>query len=137
MPAFHVQIIEGEPVECRTPLLRQSFALHSAMASVVVGGAVDPSRFACVWSAALGLCLPASAGAPKPSACRTADDWVEYGDQVERWAFGRSGQGYDIERWQSACELAWEQVSDLLPLPEQVEEAAAPFEAAPGDGSGA
>lgn len=134
MPAFHVQL-EGQPVHCRTPLLRRCFALHAALASIVDDGQVDSAEFACLWSAALGACLPAATGAPLPRRCNTAEDWIAYGDQVERWAFGRDGKGHDLLQWQAACEVAWNAIGENLPIPETVEEAAVPFEGAPGHGS--
>ena len=127
MPVFHVELLEGVPVECRPPLLRRCFALHAAMGSIVRDGQVDSQEFACLFSAALGSSLPSSIGVPKPSQCNTAPDWIAYGDSVERWALGRGGKGYDFLRWQNACEQAWNAISELLPLPEEVEEAAAPF----------
>tara|TARA_R110000851_G_scaffold189404_2_gene339660 strand:- start:1945 stop:2355 length:411 start_codon:yes stop_codon:yes gene_type:complete len=134
MPAFHVQI-QGSPVECRTPLLRRCFAIHSALLSTTTDGKPDPAEFGAVWSAALGACLPESVGAPRARGLQTPADWVEYGDRVERWAFGRGGQGYDIVSWQAASEKAWEAVAEMLPVPDTVEEAAAPFDSPVADGS--
>jgi len=91
MPAFHVQI-QGSPVECRTPLLRRCFAIHSALLSTTTDGKPDPAEFGAVWSAALGACLPESVGAPRARGLQTPADWVAYGDRVERWAFGRGGR---------------------------------------------
>lgn len=128
MPAFHIEIEEGVPVECRTPLLRRCFGLHAALGGIVSDGGVDSAEFACLWSAALGACLPAALGAPIPSRCNTGQDWIRYGDSVELWAIGRGGQGFDILRWQGACESAWNAITELLPIPEEVESASAPFE---------
>ena len=135
MPAFHVQL-EDQPVHCRTPLLRRCFSLHSALGSIVEDGAVDSAEFACLFSAALGACLPRELEAPEPRRCNTAPDWIAYGDTVERWAFGRGGRGIDVLAWQAACEVAWSAIAENLPVPETVEEAAVPFEGAPEPGSG-
>lgn len=135
MPAFHVQLSE-QSIHCRTPLLRRCFALHAALGSVVVDGQVDSAEFACLWSAALGSCLPSELSAPAPRRCNTADEWVAYGDSVERWAFGRAGRGIDVLEWQAACEVAWNAIAENLPVPDTVEEAAVPFEGAPELGSG-
>lgn len=135
MPVFHVELLEGVPIECRPPLLRRCFGIHAALGSIVKNGEVDSQEFACLFSASLGSCLPSSTGVPKPNRCTTADDWIAYGDSVERWALGRGGKGYDFLRWQGACEQAWNAISELLPLPEEVEAAAAPFEELPADGS--
>jgi hypothetical protein len=135
MPAFHVQISDN-PIHCRTPLLRRCFALHAALGSVVEDGQVDAAEFACIWSAALGSCLPAELGAPAPKRCNTAEEWVAYGDVVERWAFGRSGRGFDLLEWQAACEVAWNAITENLPVPDTVEDASVPFAESPEPGSG-
>jgi len=134
MPSFHVQL-SGQPILCKTPLLRRCFALEAVLGSIVQDGQVDGSEFACVWSANLGACLPPELGAPSPRRISTTAEWIEYGDTVERWAFGRGGRGYDIEEWQSQCEVAWDALRSTLPEPETVEEAAAPFAGEPGHGS--
>ena len=137
MPAFHVHL-SSELVHCRTPLLRRCFALHAALGAIVTDdGKVDSAEFACLWSAALGACLPAGLGAPVPSKVNTAQEWIAYGDSVERWAFGRGGKGHDLLEWQAACETAWQAIGENLPIPDKVEEAAAPFEEGPGHGSAA
>ncbi len=135
MPVFHVELLEGVPVECRPPLLRRCFSIHAAMGSIVRDGQVDSQEFACLFSAGLGSCLPSSMGCPRPSRCNTGEDWIQYGDSVERWALGRGGKGYDVLRWQEACEMAWKAITELLPLPEEVEAAAAPFEGPVASGS--
>lgn len=135
MPSFHVELEEGVPAACRTPLLRRCFSLHAALGSIVEDGQVDSAEFACIFSAALGACLPAALGAPIPRRCNSSADWIAYGDRVERWALGRGGKGYDILRWQSACEMAWRTLSEVLPMPDAVEEAAAPFEEPVANGS--
>ena len=135
MPVFHVELLEGVPVECRPPLLRRCFSIHAAMGSIVRDGQVDSQEFACLFSAGLGSCLPSSMGCPRPSRCNTGEDWIQYGDSVERWALGRGGKGYDVLRWQEACEMAWKAITELLPLPEEVEAAAGPFEDPVASGS--
>ncbi len=135
MPAFHVSLSD-QPVHCRTPLLRRCFALHSALGAIVEDGQVDSAEFACLFSAALGACLPLELEAPVPKRCNTSAEWIAYGDTVERWAFGRGGQGIDVLKWQAACEVAWSAIAENLPVPDTVEEAAVPFAEAPGHGSG-
>ena len=136
----------GRSLVCRVPLFR--VCTHAFMAYSRANGyrgadaervQADSAELSTIIAAMGAMCLPADAGAPRlPRNTVTFDQWLAYGNDVERWVWRKRRTWLEDSAWTKAATAALDAVLDeAIGTEEAAEDAAAPFEDPAPDSSAA
>jgi len=127
---MHVTI-KGKDIGLKRPTLRRAAHLFGVVRGELPEDGDDAAAgpdLGTLTAAVLGVCLPPVVGAPKPpKGFPSRDEWVDYGDAVDRWCVSEAGM--DSDAWLAACDTAWSMLMASLPTEDRAEAAAGPTEA--------
>lgn len=127
----------GQSFVCRVPLFRT--CTHAFMAYSRANGyrgtdapraPSDDAEVSTIIAAMGAMCLPANAGAPRlPRNTVTFEQWLDYGNTVERWVWRKRRAWLTDAAWTKAATAALDAVLDeAVGTEEAAEDASAPFE---------
>ncbi len=128
--------LAGKQYACRVPLFRT--CTHAFLAYSRANGyrgtdaeRVEPdgSEVATIIAAIGAACLPKEAGAPRvPRNTVTFNQWLNYGNDVERWVWRKRRAWLTDAAWTKAATAALDAVLDeAIGTEEAAEDASAPF----------